>query len=481
MGAFAPAIYLAENRFDIIGLLQQPDWWLGGPNTHSLSLFTWLVALVLKLTGSAKLSFVLLHVFVIAVNAWALSHYVQALEKHGFVRPVAFASALYVALCPLVLVQIGYLYTESLVMALGLVAFSKWTDGQEGWAVLAIIVAMAVKLTGVVLAASLIFAMLVSVPRYSLRRGLWVILLVGSYCFLKLLPSWLGRQPPTHSLDWGSSSRVLQLTFERCLQVPDISALFLLGLLCALVSTLWFLKSEGLSGAAAQLESQGAVLESCWMAQIMPVAFICACMVFVAGGGLMLARYWTPAIPFIVYQGLRLGQQAKRQDWLLLALSAACLVAVYNSYGALYAPRKPFSIVERSHDYKHRLKLQQQAVKGLEGYLKDLPEESRGRLVFVSREIDYFTDSPLMGYTDIRMPQLRGIYKPPFKDWPLKDFPPAFALLLSNSSHGGQRIQELVAQAKARKEWRVTLVFEIRHWAAPVRLWVVERAPQENR
>ena len=63
MGVFSPAIFLYENNFDILSLIQEPDWWLGGTNVHAFS--AWqndreglavacaLIVLSIKLTGVA--------------------------------------------------------------------------------------------------------------------------------------------------------------------------------------------------------------------------------------------------------------------------------------------------------------------------------------------------------------------------------------------------------------------------------------------
>ena len=63
MGVFSPAIFLYENNFDILSLIQEPDWWLGGANVHAFS--AWqndreglavacaLIVLSIKLTGVA--------------------------------------------------------------------------------------------------------------------------------------------------------------------------------------------------------------------------------------------------------------------------------------------------------------------------------------------------------------------------------------------------------------------------------------------
>ena len=40
MGVFPPAIFLFENSFNLLELINQPGWWEGGPNVHSVSLWT---------------------------------------------------------------------------------------------------------------------------------------------------------------------------------------------------------------------------------------------------------------------------------------------------------------------------------------------------------------------------------------------------------------------------------------------------------
>jgi hypothetical protein len=136
MGVFPPAIYLYETGFDIRDLLQQGNWWQGGPNVHSLSLFTWFLALVITLTQSATATFAIVHVTTFVLVAWSLVLFTRVLSDYGLTPRVVLASAVFLLLMPLVLVQVGYLYTESWVMALGIAAWARWHEGRIGSAVL---------------------------------------------------------------------------------------------------------------------------------------------------------------------------------------------------------------------------------------------------------------------------------------------------------------------------------------------------------
>ena len=72
MGVFPPAIYLYESQLDIRGLLQEGNWWQGGSNVHSLSLFTWFVVFVMTLTDSAPATFAIIHLMTFVLFAWSV-------------------------------------------------------------------------------------------------------------------------------------------------------------------------------------------------------------------------------------------------------------------------------------------------------------------------------------------------------------------------------------------------------------------------
>ena len=110
MGVFPPAIYLYENNFDVLSLLKEPNWWEAGPNVHSLSLVTWVIALVMNLTNDAGHTFLVLHSLTFLLTAFGLTYYVRLVRSFGIDASIAFASALFVLVFPLVLVQVGYMY-----------------------------------------------------------------------------------------------------------------------------------------------------------------------------------------------------------------------------------------------------------------------------------------------------------------------------------------------------------------------------------
>jgi hypothetical protein len=51
MGLFPAAITLADNGFDVVELPGMPDYFEGGPNTHSTSPVTFATSVVLRAPG----------------------------------------------------------------------------------------------------------------------------------------------------------------------------------------------------------------------------------------------------------------------------------------------------------------------------------------------------------------------------------------------------------------------------------------------
>ena len=92
MGIFPPAIYLYETNFDIRSLLQQGNWWEGGPNVHSLSLLTWIIAAVMTLTDSPQTTIAIVHLLTFGVFAWTLLLFQRLLRSYGLAAPTVFAA-----------------------------------------------------------------------------------------------------------------------------------------------------------------------------------------------------------------------------------------------------------------------------------------------------------------------------------------------------------------------------------------------------
>ncbi len=109
MGLFPAAITLADNGFDVVELLGMPDYFEGGPNTHSTSPVTLVTAVVLKMSGGGERAFVILHLlhFVMAALALVL---LFRLARPVFGDLGTFFFCLRVLLHPTLNTQVGFLY-----------------------------------------------------------------------------------------------------------------------------------------------------------------------------------------------------------------------------------------------------------------------------------------------------------------------------------------------------------------------------------
>ena len=71
---------------------------------------------------------------------------------------------------PVVLRPVGYMYTESLVMAAGIAAWSYWQEDRRGLAILACVVGLFVKLTAIAIGVSVFVVVLLSARRFARAR-----------------------------------------------------------------------------------------------------------------------------------------------------------------------------------------------------------------------------------------------------------------------------------------------------------------------
>ena len=176
MGVFPPAIFLYESGFDIHALLQQGNWWQGGPNVHSLSLYTWLIAFVMHATNDPSATFAVLHGLTFAGVAAALVAFSRTLARDRLPDALIFSGTVLLLCLPLVLVQVGYLYTEIWVMAFGLYAWSAWRTKRFRIAVAFAVATLFIKMTGIAIAACVGAALLFDLLRRRGERSHWALL-----------------------------------------------------------------------------------------------------------------------------------------------------------------------------------------------------------------------------------------------------------------------------------------------------------------
>jgi hypothetical protein len=128
------------------------------------------------------------------------------------------------------------------------------------------------------------------------------------------------------------------------------------------------------------------------------------------------------------------------------------VLSIYNHSGVLYQKTTAFSIVEVSHAYKPYVLAQKTVIDEVEKLGNEVP-------IYVSREIDYMTSHPMIGYVAEIQPNITGIYKPQFADMSLEDFPDEFYVVFSNGGHGGARIKKVIEQANQAEGWQVDDIY----------------------
>jgi hypothetical protein len=453
MGVFPPAIFLYETNFDLLELAKQPNWWLGGPNVHTLSLWTWLIALIMSISDSPTITFATLHIITFMVNAFAISALVRTLYQYGVSPCLALMSGLLLLLMPLVLVQIGYMYTESLVMSLSILAWASWHNNREGAAVLFALIAIGMKMTGVVIAACIgLLLLLRLIDGFSYKRLLYLTSLPLALLFVISAQSWLGALSPTHGMSWGNPYDMYSELYRRLSITPELTSFICLGAFAAFCYAIFQWRQSRGTNPFLLLYRGNAEIGSRFIALIYTPIFGIGIIVMSFAGMLFLHRYVVPMIPFAIVQMVLLAQLLKFQRELSFIFVIGCLVSIYNHGGVLYNPTTAFSIVEASHAYKPYVLAQKTIIDEIEKLGNDVP-------IYVSREIDYMTSNPMVGYVTEKKPNIYGIYKPQYTNPSVEEFPSQFYAVFTNPGHGGARLINIINQASQLENWQVFKIY----------------------
>ncbi len=445
MGVFSPAIYLYENNFDILALLQEDNWWRGGPNVHSLSLVTWIIALVMTLTGNPVLTFIVLHSLAFILMAYGMLVYVRLVRGFGFGFYSAIASGVFILIFPLVLVQVGYMYTELPVMVCSILAVDLWRRNRIGYAITACGLALFIKLTAIALAICMILAALTQI-RTSTKKYLLVILILAGVTLLAVkLPSILGR-PDFVNTGWGSSSLLLHQLKARMVAVPDLAWLMIISMVCSLALILKTL--ENIKNHDSREKSCN-TYQSQLICLLLPVVFGVVVVAVAFNQSLLLPRYLVPVVPFSLITILLFLKWIRLKRFLLVGLLPVSLYFLANYNGKFYPVNiDSFSVVERSHAYQKFNQVKMLSIEALKMKPTGIP-------AYVTKEIHYMISHPMMGYTDAPIPETFPIFIEPYNMLPLHNFPGRFYLLKASSIHGGRTIDKLVNHAHSDPNYEV--------------------------
>ena len=435
MGVFPPAVFLAENDFNLILLVQQADWWQGGPNVHSLSLFTWLVAAAMAITRDPQLTFLLLHGLTFLLTALSLWWYTRLLTSLDVDAVPSHLAALTLLVCPLVLDQVERLNTEIPLMACHVGVALLLCRQNHLAAALVAVTALAIKLTAVALVAGLSLVLLAGLPRYPKKNAIALTLLIVGSCFILLLPMLVGSTTMRPG-GWGDSALLLKQLELRLESVPDITQLMKLAIIAALVLPFWW-----------WYQGRGGKQHASWSAPaffvlLVPVLFALGVIVGAHRGNLFLPRYAVAVLPLVLGSVVLLCREFLPR-YVLTALIGICAIAfALNHNGRYYPPNQDsFSVVERSLAYREFNGVKQNAISALVQRYPAIP-------AFVTRELHYMNSSRYMGYVDPVHPATFPVFIEPYRGWQLDEYPEQFVLLKGSTIHGGRVIDRLVRAAR---------------------------------
>ena len=463
MGLFPAAITLSESGFDLPDLLARPGYAHGGPNSHPLSVVTWLTALALRGLDGSPLLFPFLHLCHFLLTAAALAGlYRFALPMVG--RGLGVLVCATVLLFPVFTTQAGYLYFEMPLTVCSIYAVLSWSRGQLGRTVLWASAASMTKASGIVVGITLAAAALLrgGSLRERVVSSAAIIsgpLLLAFVRLLVLIPleGTSGFEPPTYG------EYLLNDVWSFLRAVPDLAILLAASLLMSILrlpSTM-----RALSRAPeSPLRDESSLARTAGyqrrLSDMLIFGFVGFYLVFPLTGVEMhvLPRYYTPILPFLILGLAEAGQRVLKPRGVAAALVGASLLFVLNRKGELYYPSVPaneFAIAEATGAYVDLLSAQRKGLQALAAVPSGTP-------VFYGMPEHYLLSSPAMGYADEPPADGHCIYlEQPYREARLKDFPAEFFMLYNYLWLGGLEMRALVKQARLDPSWSVEAeVFE---------------------
>jgi len=312
-------LWLAENQFNIAGLLQQPQWFDLGPGTYALSPVTWLTGLVAAIT-TPETFMPTLHLVHMAIGAVGLR------EVYRFARPVwtpTAASFLVVmtVLIPVMNAQLGAVYQEIPIFTTGMLAVNAALREDWGKASFWGALGTLFKPSGIVSLVAVVAAHLLRRNRtLGIRKAATILLpalIVG------VIPILLGRSVGSIVDDRDTADMLRTMVTTAGIT----SELLVAGVLAAAFS---LLRSKRPTSPATEYR----LITSYWMVGGF-VAFFIITIAFVAKLA-YLPRYTIVLVPFVFFAA---GQNIKdRFGTVTTAVLASTLaiVMVFNQTGRFY-------------------------------------------------------------------------------------------------------------------------------------------------
>lgn len=452
-GLFPAAGELADNGFNLSNLLQKPTCRVGGPNTHSESLVTWISAGVLWLLGKGPRAFVVLHVLHFCAAAWMLS------VLHRFLVPIWGRSMAWLfcgmlLLCPLFRVQVGALYFEIPLAACTVAAVVAYANGQLGRAVVWSTFAVLVKQAGLVVAGALTVAAFCQPGSLSKRVGRSLSFastgLLAAFWPLISTPVLAAVKDKTPPASWWQFLN--ENHFGYLAAIPDITAAFGLVAFVGLfrIKEIW----GSLTSESPHVGSPNRALGVSFLLVVMFGLFFFVAPYHVQLWVVSLPRYFVFILPFIFFgltHWLVLLSTLRRAKIVLVVVA---MLFVGNREGLWYPPDKKdeISVLERGENYRLVVEVQREAAQAA----ANLPDDA---VLFYGFEDHFFQKYSWLGYAHRTHPGGRSLFisseKPKSRN--MADLPERFFVIYSNPHLFGREAHLLLHSASTDPTRRVRI------------------------
>jgi len=457
-GVFAPAIYLYENDFDILSLLNEPGYLEAGPNVHSLGLITLLTCGIIKMTGGQPQIYLpVLHLFQIVLAAFVLTM-TYGMARQIFGSTLAAAVTALLCLLPVFLVQTSYLYTEVAGSLFFLLWVKAWAARHYLRMIIFVMLACMVKDIGFVLVPVQVVLLVVDSSLTKRQRAGFIAVSVLTAVGAKTIEMSLNSA----TLFARPRPVGIKPVIDTLMQVPDLLGLVVVSMIFPFA---YFVRWSVLAKNKFQDEmatiTKGDYCNRLWLGvAIVPFMFVIF-LVFVPLAGhdfFPLPRYYVWIMPFMILalaktllisSSWSFVRQSPAHNKVMFTLILFMAFSILNRSGKYYpsgSSKTSFSIAERSFEYVDYYRAQRAGVQAV-------AELSGKAPVIVTRGEYYFLSSPLMGYVDKRVEKLGFILSPRYKSGNISDFPEEFIVLDLNSNryHGINIVKSVIEQASNSK------------------------------
>lgn len=370
-------IWLAENNFNIVGLLDQPEWFQYGPATYALAPITWMTGVVAAFTTTSKSFLISLHLSHMAIGAVGLR------EVYRFARPVWSATAsaglvLVTALVPVMNAQLGFMYLEVPIFTAGMLAVNAGLAGRWGKAAAWGALATSFRGNGVLPIGAVVAAVLL--PQRTIAAWRTAALTLVPSLFVGALPILLEQPLATPNRDLGL---VFQASVTQLLRMPE--------LVVTLTFAALFIAIPDHRAQTIRNEIHARLQTFAWLI-LGFIGFYAFTIRFIIPL-YVLPRYFIVIVPFVFFAAWEVGRRRfGARIPLLIGVGLVGSMIATSSGALLGTPDQITSVgLESSNQYATRLLLTRDVLRGA---------ISTGEHVYVIPNTWFRSQYPDLGYVD---------------------------------------------------------------------------------